>query len=96
VCPYTHIDADSVESVETQTGLASTATRILKVGAALNLTAGLEIRRADVTAHADERRAQDVQGGDPTRASRSMERLMTRWLSQERGRLMAQYPMRRY
>ncbi|MCP3857302.1 MAG: hypothetical protein GY698_21645, partial [Actinomycetia bacterium] len=34
VCPYTHIDADSVESVETQTGLASTATRILKVGAA--------------------------------------------------------------
>ncbi|MCP4961104.1 MAG: hypothetical protein GY925_17795 [Actinomycetia bacterium] len=96
MCPYGELAGTSTSTVEAQTGIFTEATRILKVGAALNLTAGLEIRRADVTAHADGRRAQDVQGGDPTRASRNMERLMARWLSEERGRLMAQYPMRRY
>lgn len=76
------------------TGLPSTATDILTIGAAWRLTSGLESARNFTTGQGDTRRANEVPPGASLGGSREWGRVREIRIREEAARLSSRYPQR--
>lgn len=85
----------TTDVVTTTTGLWSEALDILPLGAAIRLTEGREIKRNFTESQGDTRRAEEVPAGANLNAMRMLQIEYQRRLSNESGRLAAEYPIRR-
>jgi hypothetical protein len=91
--PFTPLAAVT-DNVLTVTGLHAEAHDLLALGAAIQETAGREIRRNFTETQGDTRRAQEVPAGANLGANRGLQQLHAFRVREEAARLNAMYPMR--
>lgn len=88
------ISSSATGSVETQSGIPSSAVDILYLGAALRILSLREIPRSEMGAQPDPRRAEEVPPGAVLTSIRDLRALRDRRVKEESARLMRQYPHR--
>lgn len=82
----------SINDDVTSLGLPASAVDLLPLGAAINLVAGSEIRRNDITTQGDTRRPSEVPAGAALRSNLGLSDRFNQRLRQEVDDLYAQYP----
>lgn len=80
----------------TTTGLPTTAWDIPPIGAAARLMMPMEVRRNDLTAQGDSRRANEVPPGAELNAARTLMTWRSQRVAAESARLAAAYPAKRW
>lgn len=81
------------DDLTTVSGLRAEAADIVEMGAALRLAAGRPIKRSSTENQGDTRRAEEVSTTDVLQAPGRLSALYKERVSQERARLMQEYPL---
>jgi hypothetical protein len=87
--------ADSATDLATAAGLDVEAHDILSIGAAIRLVSGSEVRRSQLGAQPDTRRAEEVPPGATLQSVRGLMALREERLKEEKARLARRYPARK-
>jgi hypothetical protein len=87
--------ADAATDLATAAGLDVEAHDLLSIGAAIRLVSGSEIRRSQLGAQPDTRRADEVPPGATLQSVRGLMALREQRLKEEKARLARRYPARK-
>jgi hypothetical protein len=90
--PFTPL-ASATSDLST-TGLPTTAYRLLEVGAVVSLAAPREMKRTQGESQPNPRRQEQIPSGGALRAYQGVAEQRRQWISEERGRLLQQWPVR--
>lgn len=86
--------SQGASEVATVSGLDSEAHDLLAIGAAIRLVSGAEVRRSQLNAQPDTRRAEEVPPGATLQSVRGLMALREQRLAEEKARLARRYPVR--
>jgi hypothetical protein len=87
--------ADSAIDLSTSSGLDVDAHDILSIGAAIRLVSGAEVRRSQLGAQPDTRRAEELPPGATLQSVRGLMALRDQRMKEEKARLARRYPARK-
>jgi len=87
--------ADASTDVATAAGLDTEAHDLLSIGAAIRLVSGSEVRRSQLNAQPDTRRAEEIPPGAVLQSVNGLIKLRDQRLKEEKARLARRYPVRK-
>ena len=87
--------AEAATDLATAAGLDVEAHDLLSIGAAIRLHSGSEVRRSQLNAQPDTRRAEETPPGAVLQSSKGLIALRNQRLAEERARLARRYPVRK-